>query len=305
MNRRLLPTLLLLGACAPRFTDVLPDDRLLMNLPAPTSAAKETPAEKDWSEYYLLTAEVTETINGMVGYVLGTTKLITLLQRPDTYDSAEEYAEWGPYSQALDPVETLLWVDHDPDTDIWTWGYHQWPKEDPTSVYDVVVGEVDAGATRETSTGRFTIDFTTANLLDPTVNVDGGTFSVDYQLDPEGVAGTVILTDIGGAALDGDYSYSQVTGGEGQMDLRLEDDVNPGSGAGLLEDWTMRSRWTAEGVGRGDARMTGGDLGSTEATGTECWDNAFEAAYRKQSLSGLEEGDVGACAYADASYVGD
>ena len=46
-------------------------------------------------------------------------------------------------------------------------------------------------------------------------------------------------------------------------------------GTALLENVTIRSRWLATGAGRGDARITGGDLGTQQAIASECWNTLF------------------------------
>jgi hypothetical protein len=50
-------------------------------------------------------------------------------------------------------------------------------------------------------------------------------------------------------------------------------------GTALNEDVTMRSRWLADGEGRGDFRIAGGDLGTQQAIGSQCWNNLFRETY--------------------------
>ncbi|MFH1463309.1 MAG: hypothetical protein ABIO70_02880 [Pseudomonadota bacterium] len=279
--------------------EVLPDERVQVNLPLASGLAKD---DDDWATLYLFTAATTEDINRLVGTVLLWVDTITHDYRPSYVDSSESSATWGPWATALDPVQTLLWVVRDPDTDVTTWGFDQWPRDtERDAACSVVLGEVDPGATREVSTGRFSIDFDTIHALDPTEEATGQ-FGVDYDIGEDGVRGTATFTAFGPDGIDADYAYEQTFDGEGVMDLAVVSDLNPGGGAGLDETWRVHSRWLASGAGRADVRATGGDLGATEASVSECWDSSFARVYYTDSLSGTEDGDPESCVYAEAEY---
>ncbi|HND32212.1 MAG TPA: hypothetical protein PKY30_16660 [Myxococcota bacterium] len=275
-------------------TDGLPDNRLLIQLPTSSSSGKSLSKaeEKNWSTYYLLTAQVTDQVNGMVGFVLGLTTGIVSTQRPTTYDEDNGFAEWGPYADTLDPVETVLWVQHNDDNS-YSWGYDQWPKEDETARVTVVTGEVDAGATKESSTGRFTIDFTTIHQMDPTSAIQQGSFSSEYSLSPTLSSNTVTVADYTLTSFDGVYAYAQGDAGDGTMDLKVAYDAYPGSADELH---TVTSAWTPEGAGRADATLSGGDLGSQSGAASECWSTSFERVYYTEDWSSLVEGDPTLCA---------
>jgi hypothetical protein len=301
MPRTIAILFLALPACFVQdpLVEILPDERVEVNLPLASAFAKD---DDDWATLYLFTASTTEDINRMVGTVLFWVDTITHDYRPSYVDASETNATWGPWATALDPVYTLLWVTRDPDTDITTWGFDQWPRDaERDASSPVVQGTVDPGATREVSTGRFSIDFDAIHALDPTEEATGQ-FAVDYDIGADGVSGTATFIDFGPDAIDADYAYDQTFDGEGRMDLAVVSDLNPGGGSGLEETWDVRSRWLASGAGRADVRVTGGDLGATEATVSECWDTSFARVYYRESLSGTEEGDPGACAYAEAEY---
>lgn len=295
--------LMLVGCMAGPDSSLLPDDRLLIKLPESSETAKSVSKaeEKEWSEYYLLTADVTEDVNGMIGFVLGLTSAIVTWQRPTTYDAEAGYAEWGPYSETLDPVETVLWIQENEDGSL-NWAYDQWPKDDTSARVSVIVGEVDAGSTKEDNTGRFTIDFTTMHELDPTTEFDQGLFAADYTLNPEGAAATVDFTDFTILSTDAAYEYTSTTAGDGTMGLLVNYDITPELGTGVNEDHSIFSRWAADGSGRGDATVTGGDLGSTTYHASECWNTSFERAYYTEDWSNITEGDLGACSFADTVY---
>ncbi len=302
-----LTLLLPLSGCfqANTMTDVLPDERIQVNLPVDDAAAKGLAKdERDWSSWYLFTAGTTENINTMIASVLFWVDTITTDYRPTYVDNDTNQATWGPWATALDPVETLLWVNYDPSSDSHSWGFDQWPRDaDQSASSTVILGEIDPGATREISSGHFEADFTTIHELDPTEPATG-LFAVDYDIHASGVTATATFTDFGPDSVTAEYAYDQTFEGDGQMDLMILADVNPESGTGAEETWTTRSRWAATGAGRADILVTGGDLGDGTATITECWSDAFEPVYYAESLSGTEQGDATLCAFESADYPG-
>ncbi len=305
MRTLTLPLLLGLAGCFQNdgLTDVLPDERIQVNLPMDDSAAKGLAKDEgDWAEWYLFTAETTENINTMIASVLFWVDTITTDYWPSYVDGDRNQATWGPWSTALDPVETLLWVSYDTDSDVHSWGFDQWPRDgEQSDAATVIAGVVDPGATREVSTGRFEVDFTTINELDPTEQTTGW-FGVDYDIRTDGVGATAEFVDFGPGQLDASYVYDQTFDGDGQMDLVVIADINPESGTGTDETWYTRSRWHADGSGRTDIVITDGDLGSTSATITECWSAAFESVFYEESLSGTTWGDAGSCGFDSPDY---
>lgn len=291
-----------LGKLDSDLTGVLPDERIKINLPL-ESAAKglDDGEEKEWAEFYLFTAEVTEDVNGFIVWVLGTVEGVTSTYPPSYVNEEESEATWGPYSKSLDPVETQIRVAHDLETDVYDWYIEQWPKEDASSIYAIVTGEVDPGATEDTSTGRFLVDFSTAAELDPTVD-NVGTFDVDYEIREDGAGAAVSWTDFGAAGRDANYLYDQTNAGDGTMDLAMEGDVNDN---GTMETLVIRSRWLPSGAGRSDVYVTGGDLGEERKTASECWGTSFEREYYTDTFTGgvgTTEGDAATCVFADTQY---
>lgn len=285
--------------------DVLPlEEQIRINFPVDGAAkAAEAP---DYAEFYAMTRSVTENVNGMIGFVLGT--VWTVVQLPPTWrDTEERTALWGPWSDSgLDPVEVGVWVRAEEDAS-WTWAVFYLPRGGnlDTDSIPVVTGEVDPGATRDAAAGRFYVDFTTAGAWDPAVNLTG-TFGVDYLYDPEGVSAVASFEDYGWNGLgtvDALYAYDEDYEGNGEMDLAWVDDV-VATGSGMYELATLRSRWLATGEGRGDAKLTLGDLGTAEVTASECWASDFTRSYYADSY-GIQptEGDATGCAFAEAEYA--
>lgn len=294
-----------LFACSPverpeDYARVLPDERVKVSLPVDAAGFRDA---GEWSPYYVFTAEVTQNVNALIGGVLLLVDTVTDYP-PSWSDTEENTAIWGPYAQALDPAETILWVHHEEADDTWQWGFSQRPKGETSDEAWVVVitGHVDAGATEAASSGWFVIDFDAAAVLDPRVNA-GGAFGTEYAIAPEGVTATAGFdgfTD-GGVPLDAWYHYEQVPGGSGKMDLAFLHDVN---GNATDEEVLLRSRWESTGEGRADGYVTGGDLGALVATASECWDTSFETVFHADNFSGEPEtGDEGLCAYGEPEFA--
>ncbi|MDP2315716.1 MAG: hypothetical protein Q8P41_22655 [Pseudomonadota bacterium] len=299
--------LALLSACgsfdagSPYHEDLLPqEDRVRINLPVAEAAAKGAETG-EWARYYVVTRGVTEHVNGLIAFVLGTVGYVTTLE-PQWSDTDSRQAVWGPYSDSgLDPVETGLWV-REEDDGSFSWAIFQLPKggDIDTESTVIVTGLVDAGSTREDASGVFQVDFTTASELDPGVRL-AGTFSVEYTYDAAGgnaVAGFEDYGAVDGERINALYAYSQDGGGAGTMDLAWLEDVNA---TGVDEILAMRSRWESTGDGRSDAVVTGGDLGAEAVYASECWGADFVTSYWTDTI-GLYEtvGEAGACVYAES-----
>jgi hypothetical protein len=289
-----------LGGPGAELASVLPDERIQINMKVDSDLAKDA-ADGEWSEAYLFTAQVTDDVNAMIAFPLILVEVITQT-RPSEVSEDGSMAIWGPYGDALDPTDTLLTVEHDLELDTYTWAFTQKPKGADDSEYvPIIVGEVDAGATDEVHSGRFTVDFTAADLLDPNV-VATGTFSSDYDVREDGVTASATYQDflMDGAfePIDAMYIYDQTPEGAGVMDLGWLDDVN---GDGEDDSWVVRSRWTEEGAGRSDSLIAAGGEALVYMA-SECWDGSFNAVYSENSWAGEVGGDAGACAFEEASY---
>ena len=288
------------GRAAQDLIDVLPDERIQINMKTGTDLAKDAD-DGEWSEAYLFTAQVTDDVNAMIAFPLILVEVVTQT-RPSEVSEDGSMAVWGPYGDALDPTETLLTVERDVELGSYVWSFQQKPKGAEDSEYlPIILGEVDAGATDEVHSGRFTIDFTTADVLDPNVAATG-TFSSEYDVREDGVSATASYVDflLDGAfePIDAMYAYDQTLEGEGVMDLGWLDDVN---GDGEDDTWVVRSRWTEDGQGRSDSVIAAGDK-DLVYTHSECWDASFNAVFSENSWAGETGGDVADCAYEEASY---
>src|SRR5262249_60297435 len=92
----------------------------------------------------------------------------------------------------------------------------------------------------------------------------------------------------GGAGVTGEAD------GGGTVSLTTKGDVDAVNGKGILEDVVIKSRWIASGAGRGDAKISGGDLTGT-LTGTQCWGASFAATYATDTADNKTVGDATSC----------
>ncbi len=307
MRNTLLPlsAFLLTTGCSTSLGDelaeVLPDERIAINMPMENAAAKTTGSEKQWSDLYLLTAEVTEDVNGLIKVVLHTVSTIAREIKPTSVDRENQEAIWGPWGgEGLEPTESQLRVKKN-DDGTFDWALEVWPKGEEDLAVAVVDGSVDAGATRHDNSGRFVIDFTSLNTMDPTEETTG-LFSVDYAIDTAGAHADVDFEDFENS-VDARYSFDQTHQGAGHMDLEvLGDLVDEGP---LEESMFIRSRWTPEGAGRSDAYATDGDLEEFVGERSECWDSSFDMVYRTDNYSQDPIiGDEASCAFEQADFPG-
>jgi hypothetical protein len=287
--------------------DVIPhDDQLLINMPIASEAAKSPDDPTDWALYYEETRSVTTSVNGVISTVLGLTWTVVSTQTPTWTDESETTAMWGPYKgkSGLDPVSTGVYVQANEDG-TYSWSVFQVPNGGTVEADSVaiVTGQVDEGATRDAASGTLAIDFDAYNALDPAANLVGK-FATEYAYDENGASALVTTENYGdenGRKYDAAYDYDETWGGEGEMDLAYLADLNL---SGTDEVVTLKSRWLADGQGRGDAQVLGGDLAVDTVTANECWGTDFLTAFWTDSIDLYEDvGTESVCAFATASYA--
>lgn len=304
MNRTLGKTVLLtsllatvgLSACAqeengPEGLDAaLPTaEQLSIKLPE-----GQTRAVGELAEYYKYTRDITRTLNGSSAWVL--ILIHTIVQYPVTTVEGNVYT-WGPWAEGLDPAEYKLVVTAKADG---TYEYQLAgrPRNTTGSFETVISGTAIPGATDAQSKGQLLLDFDAAERVNPVDNDGNGQLTIKYDF----AARTLELDAVSvenGRPSTAHYAYKSQTDGAGDMVFGLRGNADGGAG---LESLTLRSRWQSNGAGRGDARITGGDVGSSELTASECWDNQFRRSYfiAESGALGGTEGDAAACVFAAA-----
>lgn len=252
----------------------------------------QTRAVGQLAEYYTHTRNITRTLNGGSAWVL--VLIHSIVQYPVTTVNGNEYT-WGPWAEGLDPAEYKLVVT---ETSPKTFEYvlAGRPRNSTGAFEAVISGTALPAATEAEGKGRLLIDFDAAERVNPVDNDGKGQLNIQYDF----AARTLMLdaTSIeNGQPATTHYAYQSDAAGGGDMIFALRGNVDAGAG---LETLTLRSRWQADGAGRGDARVTGGDVGA-EVTASECWDKQFRRTFftaASGSLGGTE-GDAAACAFAN------
>jgi hypothetical protein len=274
-------------------------DQVSIKLPDKTTTARTTGeqlAVGQIANWYVATRDVTRTFNGGATWVL--VLVHTIVKFPVTSVDGDTYT-WGPWSDALDPAEYKLDVRAVGD------GTYEYQlsgrsKTVANSRFEVVIdGNADPRAGDDKGSGDFLIDFDASRRVNPIDAGDAkGSVDVHYDLAQRHLDLTISSTDAQGKPVLADYAYNQALDGGGDMVFAISGDAGGGA---ALETATLRSRWLASGAGRADGRIAGGNLGTTQATASECWDTTFRRVFYTDSVSlAATEGAQTACAFATA-----
>jgi hypothetical protein len=293
MTRTLWLPLAMIGCGTPdasEFAEALPDERLVIPLEAATAAR----AAGEPSEYQILTRGVATDVNGFVVSVVETVRYVTGFD-PTWKDGDTDVALWGPFED--DGIESQLWVQREADGYTWAIevravGSEPWL----AMVAGTSVPDGSGGAS-----GEFAFDFDVAGQVDPSSG-GAGAMVVSYDIRADETTGTVAFEDVVGddaEVLTGATTWAHRADGSGSMDLAIEADATEG---GVAELVILRSRWQADEAGRGDAWITGGDLGELVYTGTECWDGLGMLTFYEDNASLESGGDAAACVFAEAEF---
>jgi hypothetical protein len=273
------------------------NDQVAIKLPQ-TATRVDNAAVGDLATFYVATRGVTLTFNGGSAWVL--ILIHTIVQFPVTSVSGNTYT-WGPWSgSALDPAIYKLDVTANADG-TYDYVFSGHAKSDATAHFLTLIdGHADPTPGELKGNGTFLLDFDASRVVDPIDNANNhGQVDVNYNLATRHLDLTIMSTDANGQAASADYAYDEGVDGSGNMTFDVLANVG---GTAAEEDLTLRSRWEANGAGRGDARITGGDLGSTSAIASECWSSSFLRVFYTDNASfNPTEGDATQCAYTDVS----
>lgn len=298
---RIVPLAVLAGACAlpaDQHRSVLPDERLLLEEFETNPLARGI---GEPSEYYALTQQVSRDLNAGIGEVLGLVDAIT--QFDPTWTDESSTALWGPWLDA--GTYGQLWIKQEEDLS-YSWAIELRPEASEADAWQpVLVGHVEAGATERESEGWFVMDLT---AIEDAGAGEGkgaqGELGCQYQLREDGARATVAFGDIaedGSLPQTGAYVYDHAEGAGGMMDLAITEDISDPPN-GTQEVLVVRTRWDADGAGRGDAYVTGGDLGELTYTESDCWDSSLQTVYFENNFELRMEGDESLCVFAEPSY---
>ncbi len=248
------------------------------------------------AEWYVATRGVTTMFNGGSAWVL--ILIHTIVKFPVTSVDGDTYT-WGPFSDALDPAEYKLDV-RDVGDGTYQYKLSGRSKTQLGSAFEAIIDGVSDPRNGELlGNGEFLVDFDAGRRVNP---VDGdpnarGQVEVRYDLSARHLDLTIMTTDDLGGLVAADYAYNETAAGGGDMVFDVDGDAGGGA---QLEQITLRSRWEANGEGRADARIIGGDAGGG-AIASECWNQQFARVFYTDSVNfAPAEGSVADCAFADA-----
>jgi hypothetical protein len=246
------------------------------------------------AEYYTHTRNITRNLNGSSAFVLGMVHAI--VQYPVTTVEGNVYT-WGPWHDGgLAAAEYKLVVTEVRDGEF-EYKLLGRPRNSDAAFEAVITGNAQPAATPAEANGKLLLDFEAAERIDPAGNDAKGQLTIEYDFGQRTLLlGAVTLED--GRTVTANYAYKEQADGAGDMVFGLKGNVDAKPD---LESLTLRSRWQANGAGRGDARISGGDVGDGEITASECWDNQFRRTYFVATAGSIggSEGTPASCVFAN------
>ncbi len=260
-----------------------------------------------YAKWYGFTRAVRGSVNLVTAAVLGSAWAIVHTE-PSSVQDGE--ATWGPYTDALEPVTYRFRVTRVAQAE-YDYVLEGRPKaSDSDEDYRAVLQGHGYGKRHaEHGEGEFTIDLSVARELDPFGHEnDSGTVHIVHHLPHDAGKGggalprTIVAEVTPDPALNPESFTVTSTAnldGTGSLQVDAKADVDD-TKLSALEDVAIASSWRADGAGRADIVIAGGDIpadpGSVSAV--ECWGADFMRDYYADSI-GFEpsEGEASACVY--------
>ena len=274
------------------------------------------------SEYYSITWGISAQINFSAAELLGLLHLIVTL--PPTTRTANGRT-WGPYTPGgLDPLTYRTEVTRTaPGAYTYSIDARLKSQTKETDFVPLLDGVFTRGTAAGTGKGSMTLHFdnrrtlradacevgTVVGLFDDTAQP--ATLDVTFkQFANDNPNNILCKKDM---PADAQYHFDQTLDGAGNFQFKLIANANkPEQNKPLFETSTIRSRWRADGTGRSDVRIEGGEvatdlaalnLGQSYVSAAQCWDSAFLTTWETSTPSQLNlittAGDATKCAFAE------
>jgi hypothetical protein len=251
----------------------------------------------DPSEFRRHTRNLALAFNGTTAFALGLVRLVVAFPPTECKDHT---CTWGPWSNALEPVEWRLTVTKVADGQF-EYAFAGHLRASPGAAWVDVMTGTAFPKSRFRGHGTFVIDGDAARLLDPTR--DPGRLSVTWSneagLSIEATFERLVDHNNADHQINARYSYADsATAG----DLRLAFRDMTANAQGQLK---IHSRWVIPtGEGRADAMVSNGVL---TFTASECWSGAaagFRVVYwTSNDPAQPPSGDPAQCAYGQAADI--
>lgn len=258
-----------------------------------------------YSKWYGFTRGVRGGVNVVTAAVLGSVWLVVHTE-PTSVENGE--ATWGPYTDALEPVTYRFRVSRVAEGE-YDYALEGRPKQSESeSDYRAVLEGHGYGRLHELhGEGDFTIDLDAARALDPFAHQnDSGSVHIVHHLPRsisehlDALPRTIVAEVTPNPSINPESFVVSSTANEdgtGALHVTARADVDD-TKTTELEDIVIDSQWRADGAGRADILISGGDIPADPGmvTALECWGADFTRAYYTDSI-GFEptEGDVTAC----------
>jgi hypothetical protein len=287
------------------------------------------------ARFYAETYRITRSINGGVYVVLSI--LGDIVRLPPTEVGAD-YAVWGPWTPALEPTTFVLTVRQVGEAQ-YTYGLAMRPRTSSSDADWVAIIEGEADLSRADALegrGGFVLDLSAYARLNPLAEMEGR-MAVDYEhrprswrsvevtlegvrerRDPRAVPRDALYRYLEEADTSGEFQFAYFENVHGPLDLRPEPE--------LVQ---IRSRWSASGAGRADARVSGDEIGvdllgylglsQDWVQASECWDDGFLRVFYDETpvrltpddgepdalWNGPGQGSAGDCVYGEPLFADD
>ncbi len=261
----------------------------------------------NFAKWYGFTRAVRGGVNLVTASVLGSVWTLVHLEPSAIVDGE---ATWGPYTDALEPVTYRFRVTRVARAE-YDYVLEGRPKSSQSEAdyRAVLTGHGFGKPHAQHGQGHFVIDLSAARELDPVAHEDeSGTVRIVHELPGDlgrggnGLPRTITAEVRPDPAVDPE-SFSVTSraelDGTGSLRVDARTDIDDAK-ATALEDVAIDSRWRADGAGRADIVIAGGDIpanpGSVSAV--ECWGEDFTRSYYSDSIDfEPEQGDATACVY--------
>ena len=282
------------SGCTPteanRFREALPvGEDIALRVPGETSAgtgktsqglhiATNTPAGTS-ARYYQMTRGLTASVDLATAVILGG---IWTIANTEPTSLEDRKAVWAPTTASgLQPAIWRFVVTQVGDAE---YDYALEGQPRAGGAWSAALTGHGYGKSRpEHKMGWFKADNDAYRKLEPALATEGGTTKVTYDLRTTPATIAVELRPHADLA-DGwiDLAVTHLAGGAGSVTIGGLADIDEKS-ASRVEDIRLVSRWAADGSGRADVVMKGGDLPFV-VDASECWSSSFVRVFYKDTV---------------------